>query len=116
MLGQENAFILTYLKFMGNSRTCQGSGLYCHFLTLNNALVNHSCVPNVTQSAKKSDDAFKVEVRAIKDISRGEEVTVSYLNPDFIANFGLNRQKRREKLKSALSFDCNCSFCTELPD
>ena len=119
MLGQENAFILTYLKFIANSRTRyanDGSELHCHMLSLNNALVNHSCVPNVTMGAEKLSDEHKVELRAIKDISRGEEVTVSYLNEDFISNFGLNRENRREKLKSALGFDCNCSFCTERPD
>ena len=108
-----------YLKCMGNWRTCRaldGSGLYCHILSLNFALVNHSCVPNVAMGAKKLNDECKVEVRAIKDISRGEEVTVSYLNDDYISEFGLNRQKRREKLKKALFFDCNCSFCSENPD
>ena len=73
--------------------------MHCHMLSLNLALVNHSCLPNVTLDAKKLNDEYKVELKAIKDILRGEEVAVSYLNEDFISNFGLNRENRREKLK-----------------
>ena len=119
VLGQENVFILTYLKFVANcttSRAMDGSGLYCSILSLNFALVNHSCMPNVELSAHEPGDDYKVELRAIKDISRGEEVTVSYLNDDHISEFGMNREKRREKLKKTLFFDCNCSFCSENPD
>ena len=115
----KNVSELIYLKCMGNSRRCHDkdrSGLYCHMLSLKLALVNHSCVPNVTQGFRRSEDAFNVEVKAIQDILRGEEVTVSYLDEEFISEFGLNRENRREKLKSSLGFDCNCSFCTERPD
>ena len=119
VLGQEDEVILTYLKFVGNCRTCSamdGSGLYCHLLSLNYALVNHSCTPNVTLSDREPGEEYKIELRAIKDISRGEEVTVSYFNQDNISEFGLNREKRREKLKKSLFFDCICSFCSENPD
>ena len=119
VLGQENVFILTYLKFVANcttSRAMDGSGLYCSILSLNFALVNHSCTPNVDLAMAIPDDEYNVKLEAIKDISRGEEISVSYLNDDFISEFGMNRQKRREKLKKSLYFDCNCSFCSENPD
>ena len=110
----ENSFILTYLYFLGNWPNYVTG--HSHMLSLNFALVNHSCVPNVTQKAQKPDEEYNITLRAIKDISRGEEVTVSYLNDDHISEFGMNREKRREKLKKTLFFDCNCSFCSENPD
>jgi len=47
------------------------------------ALLNHSCAPNADiGKLLEKDDAGKphnrIEIRAIKDISKGEEITYSY--------------------------------------
>ncbi len=110
---------LIYQKFMNNSRIRHAkdeskSETDCRYLSLNILLINHSCAPNVAVGPLQPYDEIKNEVRAIKDIPRGDEVTMCYIS-SYISNIeivGFNRQQRREKLKSLYLFDCNCSVCS----
>ena len=75
--------------------------------------INHSCSPNVEECSLKkgSEDQENVdehELRAIKDISKGEEITIFYLN--FIKSIGL-KQLRMEDLKDKFGFQCKCCVC-----
>ena len=88
-----------------------------YYLSLNTNLINHSCAPNVMAARLQPDNEFKEEVRAIKDISKGDEITVCELNNHFILYSGFNSQKRREKIKNEFGFDCLCCVCSgDLPD
>ena len=105
--------LLIYTKFDKNSglrRARDESELDCHYLSLNLVLINHSCAPNAAAGRLQPHNEIKDEVRAIKDISRGDEVTMCYMNRPFI--FGLNRQQRRDQLKSSFGFVCSCSVCS----
>ena len=94
-------------------------------LFLNAALINHSCSPNVTgDSFQKNGDAW-YEVRAIKDISKGDEISKFYARcgckeMDEVFSykaFGCNTQKRRAVIKKHFRFDCKCGVCTgTVPD
>ena len=89
----------------------------CYYLCLNTILINHSCAPNVTVARLQPDNEFKEEVRAMKDISKGDEITVCELDNNFILHSGFNSQKRKEKIKNELGFDCLCCVCSgNLPD
>ena len=102
-----------YQKFMHNAalRLAKNeSETDRRYLSLNIFLMNHSCAPNVAAGPLQPHDDIKDEVRAIKDISRGDEVTMCYMNNRF--NSGFNRQQRREKLKASFGFDCRCSVCS----
>ena len=94
-------------------------------MPLNSALINHSCGPNVEvglycdpntpRFSNLCDKDFKTEVRAVKDISKGEEITKCYLNSRDILNFGFNRLARKMRIQEVLGFDCMCSVCSGGP-
>jgi len=70
-----------------------------------NSLMNHSCAPNVLQ--RYTSDADDVsEIRAIKDILKGEEVTQCYTR-------GLmTSSQMKTMLQEVFRFDCKCGVCT----
>lgn len=82
----------------------------------NLSIVNHDCWPNCTatlnhgnQSAVSSTlhSPLRMEVRALRKISEGEELTVSYV--DFL-NLSADRQKQ---LKERFQLDCSCDHCSQ---
>src|SRR6266404_1449256 len=75
-----------------------GIGLYLGF-----ALLNHSCDPNACMTFDKN----KMGVRAVKDIKKGKEITVTYI--DVLRE----RPKRQDILKYEYYFDCGCDRCTD---
>mmetsp|Transcript_24917 Transcript_24917/g.62791 ORF Transcript_24917/g.62791 Transcript_24917/m.62791 type:complete len:284 (+) Transcript_24917:737-1588(+) len=75
------------------------------------AMTNHSCVPNCTHtwysapaSGKSAESeegrALCMALRAVRDIARGEELTISYLD-DLMAPF----EERAETLRTRYLFD-----------
>ena len=76
-------------------------------LRLNTELINHSCSPNAVNEVDSTDD--ESELRAIKDICKGEEVTICYVG-DF-KRFGSISRKRKTGLKKIVGFDCKCNVC-----
>ena len=78
-------------------------------------LVNHSCSPNADHGILlEKDDAGKLcmEIRAIKDICKGEEITYCYFGN--ITNLCCSRrQGRKDFIKINVGFDCNCSVCSD---
>uniref|UniRef100_A0A3B1IUM4 [histone H3]-lysine(4) N-trimethyltransferase n=1 Tax=Astyanax mexicanus TaxID=7994 RepID=A0A3B1IUM4_ASTMX len=80
----------------------------------NLCLVNHDCRPNCTVILNHGNQTFldasfhsqrRIELRALGNISEGEELTVSYV--DFL-NVSKDRQ---QQLKRQYYFDCNCEYC-----
>ena len=70
-----------------------------------NSLMNHSCAPNLIQLFT-SDAEDVIEIRAIKDILKGEEVTQCYTR-------GLmTSSQMKTKLQEAFRFDCKCGVCS----
>ncbi|CAH0483102.1 unnamed protein product [Peronospora belbahrii] len=65
-------------------------------------LINHSCQPNCTWS--NAGDSI-LEVRALRDIEEGEELTLSYIDID------VERHERRKELRDTKHFDCFCERC-----
>ena len=86
-------------------------------LVFNIALINHSCTPNAEHCFKPSEESegedqkkveAKYELRAIKDISKGEEITIFYLQD--LYGFTL-KNTRLSILKDNFGFDCKCNVC-----
>ena len=121
-----NAFILLLAKrnekdyealklFMANglrNRTRNYTTLY-----LNLSLVNHSCAPNAADvegdlrpENETEDNVPNFELRAIKDISKGEEINTCYVNN--IKRFGNGSKERKAGILEELTFDCACSVCS----
>jgi hypothetical protein len=66
-----------------------------------------SCVPNATW--RWDYTSFSLQLKAVRPISAGEEITIQYLS-------GIKDGKsRRERLRYAYNFECRCfSCCAEL--
>ncbi|CAG5100348.1 Oidioi.mRNA.OKI2018_I69.XSR.g16962.t1.cds [Oikopleura dioica] len=85
------------IEFMDN----EGVGLYSK-----QAMLNHDCEPNA--EIKFLHDNHKLSVVATRDIEKGEEVCISYLD-----GHTLNRSKktRQEQLSVNYLFHCGCEMC-----
>ena len=65
---------------------------------------NHSCRPNAQYFWNV--DTNTRDVRALRKIKRGEEITLCYF-PTMIGS----REERQTQLKDSFNFDCNCGAC-----
>lgn len=77
------------------------SGSACYLLC---SMFNHSCEPNVEMSWPANNT--KVQVRALRQIDRGEELTITYIDPN------LPVKTRQNKLQFGYGFRCTCDLCT----
>jgi len=68
---------------------------------------NHSCAPNVTRMFNPAK--FALELRAVRPIKAGEQVTISYT--DMLQSAAT----RSRHLLQLWHFNCTCSFCTLPP-
>ena len=78
-------------------------------LYLKYSMINHSCDPN-TLADSPDFDAKRMELRAIKEIKVGEEVTSSYLDA-YTAILGERKEKRLKLEKRG--FQCKCDICLQ---
>lgn len=67
------------------------------------ARINHSCRPNAQHAWH--NQRGREEVRAVRRISEGDELTLSYSN-------GGPSEARRGALKTYFGFDCRCELCS----
>ena len=87
-------------------------------LYLSIALINQSCSPNTKMGdfGWDSNEVDICELRAIKDISRGEEITTFYqrkLSRDVLET----KAERQKTLIEDYGFQCRCEVCRgEIPD
>lgn len=68
------------------------------------ALLNHSCEPNVSRHFGKQGVQ---ELRLLCDINAGEELTMDYLGSDAPAS------ERRRLLLERYGFLCKCPLCVQ---
>jgi len=75
------------------------------------SMLNHSCCPNSRWSALKENKEAK-ELRALKDISKGEEITVSYIGSGSKECMEFpSKIERNRVLAIGWCFQCNCPVC-----
>ena len=121
----ENAFLFwdvnlnggkvsTFQKFLKHSKRSRvfDGGLEYFYMSLNHCLINHSCAPNVAVMSLQPDDECRVEVRATKDITKGEEITRCYLRGIDFWRVGFDAQERKREIHDQFSFECKCSVCS----
>jgi hypothetical protein len=65
--------------------------------------INHSCAPNAL--FRWNEEMFAAEVRALRPIARGEEVTMCYV-PELEGY-----ASRQARLRDAYGFTCTCELC-----
>ena len=81
-------------------------------LFLDLSLVNHCCDPNSKYLG--TDDSEKImELRAIKEIKKGEEITISYVH--FSKGF-LEEKELRQINLDRWNFKCTCPHCLQPED
>ena len=111
--------ISTFNKFVMNarSRRTEDGMLDCIYLALNTALINHSCAPNAVEGCLLPPTELKTEIRAIKDIPRGEEITICYFKSESFKKLDSGTPGRKKGIKEICGFDCNCCVCSgQVPD
>ena len=84
--------------------SCTDNGNLCLFNT--GSKIKHCCRPNVKHSGNG-------ELRALRRIDAGEELTVSYLDDDMLM---LPTAMRKQKLQTTWLFQCECELCTAAVD
>ncbi|KAG2574951.1 histone-lysine N-methyltransferase ATXR2-like isoform X2 [Panicum virgatum] len=80
---------------------CEGTA----FFPLQSCM-NHSCCPNAKAFKRDEDKDGHAVILALKPISKGEEITVSYIDED------LSYEERQAQLAD-YGFTCACSKCQE---
>ncbi|XP_074296125.1 histone-lysine N-methyltransferase ATXR2-like [Silene latifolia] len=85
----------------GYSICCKGTA----FFPLQSCM-NHSCCPNAKAFKRDEDKDGQATIVAVRDIQRGEEVTVSYIDEE------LSCEERQRSLAD-YGFRCKCSKCSE---
>jgi hypothetical protein len=68
--------------------------------------INHACVPNCQHTW--NDNIGEETIHAVRSISKGEEITISYADTGTF-------ESRRRHLKKSFAFDCTCELCS-LPE
>jgi len=75
-------------------------------LYLKFSMINHSCDPNTIPDIPDLDGR-RMELRAVKEIKVGQEVTTSYLDPWILLG------ERKEKELENWNFQCKCDSCLQ---
>ncbi|CAE8723254.1 unnamed protein product [Polarella glacialis] len=68
--------------------------------------LNHSCLPNALRGP--GSEAGTVEVRAVRPVATGEELSISYLDEEQLLS---PRARRRARLSGRWQFRCGCERC-----
>jgi [histone H3]-lysine4/36 N-trimethyltransferase SMYD len=69
------------------------------------ALLNHSCAPNCILRYRLTNEGIFVDIVATQNISKGEELTHSYVD------CSLPKTCRKKRLLEVYDFDCGCQLC-----
>jgi len=75
------------------------------FLFLSQSFLNHSCAPNVKVN-KTDDTGLEASIVAIKDISKGDEVTDCYTEGFMTSS------QMKTMLQEVFMFNCECGVCS----
>ncbi|PLW14490.1 hypothetical protein PCANC_05567 [Puccinia coronata f. sp. avenae] len=70
----------------------------------NMSYLNHDCRPNVAY--RFNNETLQVEMRALREIAPGEELTISYIK------LVDSRAERQKSLYHSYGFHCGCSQCS----
>ena len=70
--------------------------------------MNHECAPSGKVVCSFTDST--IDIVATREIQRGEELTLSYVDPK------LDKAQRRRMLRDCYGFECKCKECTRCMD
>ncbi|KAK3404552.1 hypothetical protein EUGRSUZ_K00860 [Eucalyptus grandis] len=92
-----------YLDALGDEYAlcCEGTAFFPF-----QSCMNHSCHPNAKAFKREEDRDGQATIVALKPISKGEEVTISYIEEDLPF-------EERQALLADYGFECKCVKCQE---
>lgn len=93
------------LSKFNNNAMFSGAGQETGSMFLCYALINHSCSPNVFMDQTWGKETTG-ELRALRDIKRGEEINDSYIMLGY-----RNKKQRQDELRK-WGFECECASCS----
>lgn len=96
-----DTFYTTLEETVGQFLNNEGSGLY-----LTQSKINHSCNPNAEIRFPYSNNVLQVV--ALREISMGEEICISYLDE---CQLNRSRHSRQKYLQENYLFLCECEKC-----
>lgn len=103
--GKEN--FLKLFKILENNahemKSADGMGLFPLVSMLNHQCVNSNC-------SYQSSSLTNMVVKTLRDIKKGEELTVSYISSFISLSF------RKRVLRARYDFDCKCENCVDCYD
>ena len=102
---------LREMKIFRSNRIESEEGTDVIFLVL--SLINHSCAPNAEEcsllnGSEDQENVDEYELRAIKDIFKGEEITMFMFSEAIFST----KDIRQRKLKEMFGFQCKCCVCS----
>ena len=98
---QTNGLYLVCVSFK-SIHTKQNGKLQSH--------ANHSCMPNALVRHPQAHSDYKLALYPITDIPKGDEITITYVNPR------MNRLERQATLLRDYGFRCECARCCAADD
>ena len=87
-----------------NCNACKTEGVTGAALYKPASRMNHACEPTAKVVCSFTDST--IDVVATRDVARGEELTLSYVDP----SVG-DHARRRRTLRDCYGFDCQCIAC-----
>ena len=91
----------TFLEYLGKFNiNNQSGGMY-----LVQSHMNHSCIPNVAIEYGNTKAQYRIVVRALRDIKKGDQLCETYVNPRW------NKETRVNYLDKTYMFKCKCERC-----
>ncbi|KAI5071599.1 hypothetical protein GOP47_0013850 [Adiantum capillus-veneris] len=98
------SFDMESIRMATSSNALEIAGECCATLWLLPSFINHSCVPNAWWVKLGKEALF---VRAVRHLSKGQEVLISYLD-----NPALPLSPRASFLQHCRGFECRCERCS----
>lgn len=103
-----DTWVLQTIQFrLNNNQHGEAYGVDGGYMALSPhySLFNHSCAPNVAY--RSVDSTTTILMHAERDIIKGEELFISYIND----SASMNREERQNEMKNWIGFDCRCERC-----
>ena len=73
-------------------------------------MTSHDSCPSANiEECRAGENVKELELRAIRDIRKGEEITVNYIS---VEGRYCDKHTRQQKLAEGWGFKCCCSLCT----
>lgn len=98
-LQDEYKTVMEAVDALADAGACDGNGFYSI-----QSCANHSCNPNTHVFKRSQDIDGRAVLIALRDISVGEEITISYINED-------DEYEERQKALRDYGFVCHCDLC-----